>query len=89
MNNPYFDILFSDRGITLKRIQELSKGKKYPYKEVAEKLDKLTDLSQIDSIIGEAERTSMKMVGIKKLYRMVKNPVVKEKMMEMYFKFLN
>lgn len=74
--------------ITLKEIQELSKGNKYPYTEIAEKLNKLTnteeDLSTIDRIVAEGEITSMKMVGIKKLYNMVKTPYVKQAMKERY-----
>lgn len=77
-NKPY---------ITYKEIQQLSKGNKYPYKEVAEKLNNLSteqELKTIDRIVAEGEHTSMKMVGIKKLYNMVKNPTVKDRMKEMY-----
>lgn len=72
--------------ITLKEIQELSKGKKYPYTEIAEKLNNLSEseLSTIDRIVAEGEITSMKMVGIKKLYNMVKTPYVKQAMKERY-----
>ena len=72
--------------MTLKEIQALSKGNKYPYKEVADKLNNLTSnqLSEIDRIVAEGEISSMKMVGIKKLFNMVKNPVVKEEMKQRY-----
>lgn len=73
--------------ITYKEIQELSKGNKYPYTEVAEKLNNLSteqELNTIDRIVAEGEITSMKMVGIKKLYNMVKNPVVKDRMKTIY-----
>lgn len=72
--------------MTLKEIQALSKGNKYPYAEVASKLNNLSvdELDNIDRIVAEGEQSSMKMVGIKKLYRMVKNPVVKDKMKYIY-----
>lgn len=74
--------------ITLKEIQELSKGNKYPYTQIAEKLNNLSntqeDLSTIDRIIAEGEIISMKMVGIKKLYNMVKTTYVKQTMKEIY-----
>ena len=74
--------------MTYKEIQELSKGKKYPYQEVAEKLNNLSnneeELKTIDRIVSEGEISSYKMVGIKKLYNMVSNPVVKERMKNIY-----
>lgn len=74
--------------MTLKEIQELSKGNKYPYTEIAEKLNNLSnteeDLSTIDRIIAEGEMTSMKMVGIKKLFNMVKTTYIKQAMKERY-----
>lgn len=72
--------------LTCKQIQEMCKGNKYPYTEVAEKLNNLqpNQLDNIDKIVAEGEITSMKMVGIKKLFNMVKNPVVKEKMKDIY-----
>lgn len=58
--------------MTYKEIQELSKDKKYPYQEVAEKLNNLSnneeELKTIDKIVAEGEISSYKMVGIKKLY---------------------
>ena len=74
--------------MTYKELQELSKGKKYPYQEVAEKLNNLSNneeqLKTIDRIVAEGEILSYKMVGIKKLYNMVSNPVVKERMKNIY-----
>lgn len=74
--------------MTYKELQELSKGKKYPYQEVAEKLNNLSnneeELKTIDRIVAEGEILSYKMVGIKKLYNMVSNPVVKERMKNIY-----
>ena len=74
--------------MTYKEIQELSKGKKYPYQEVAEKLNNLSnneeELKTIDRIVAEGEISSYKMVGIKKLYNMVSNQVVKERMKNIY-----
>lgn len=74
--------------MTYKEIQELSKGKKYPYQEVAEKLNNLSnneeELKTIDRIVAEGEILSYKMVGIKKLYNMVKTPYVKQAMKERY-----
>ena len=74
--------------MTYKEIQELSKGKRYPYQEVAEKLNNLSnneeELKTIDRIVAEGEISSYKMVGIKKLYNMVYNPVVKERMKNIY-----
>ena len=74
--------------MTYKEIQELSKGKKYPYQEVAEKLNNLSnneeELKTIDKIVAEGEISSYKMVGIKKLYNMVSNQVVKERMKNIY-----
>lgn len=74
--------------ITLREIQQLSKGNKYPYTEIAEKLNNLSnteeELSTIDRIVAEGEITSMKMVGIKKLYNMVKTTYVKERMKQIY-----
>lgn len=70
--------------ITLKEI--MANRKPYPYKEVAEKLNNLqpTQLSNIDRIVAEGEQQSSNMVGIKKLFRMVTNPIVKTKMKELY-----
>ena len=72
--------------LTCKDIQEMCKGNKYPYTEVAEKLNNLQpeQLDTIDKIVAEGEINSMKMVGIKKLFNMVKNPIVKDKMKEIY-----
>ena len=74
--------------MTYKELQELSKGKNYPYQEVAEKLNNLSnneeELKTIDRIVAEGEILSYKMVGIKKLYNMVSNPVVKERMKNIY-----
>lgn len=72
--------------LTCKQIHEMTKGNKYPYTEVAEKLNNLQveQLDTIDKIVAEGEISSMKMVGIKKLFNMVKNPVVKEKMKDIY-----
>ena len=72
--------------MTIKEIQALSKGNKYPYAEVASKLNNLSidELNNIDRIVAEGEQSSMKMVGIKKLYRMVNNPIVKDKMKYIY-----
>ena len=74
--------------MTYKEIQELSKGKIYPYQEVAEKLNNLSnneeEIKTIDRIVAEGEILSYKMVGIKKLYNMVSNPVVKERMKNIY-----
>lgn len=76
-NKPY---------ITLKEIRELSKGNKYPYTDVAEKLNNLqyNELSNIDRIIAEGEQSSMKMVGIKKLFKMITNPMVIHQMKAQY-----
>ena len=70
--------------MTLKEIKVMQKP--FPYKEVADKLNNLpsTELNTIDRIIGEAEHQSCNMVGIKKLLKMVTNPIVKEKMIEQY-----
>lgn len=74
--------------MTYKEIQELSNGKKYPYQEVTEKLNNLSnneeELKTIDRIVAEGEILSYKMVGIKKLYNMVKTPYVKQAMKERY-----
>lgn len=72
--------------MTLKELQALSKGKQYPYAEVSSKLNKLSveELNKIDKIVAEGEITSMKMVGIKKLYNMVTTQYVKDKMKEIY-----
>ena len=67
--------------MTLKEIQQLKKP--YPYKEVAEKLNNLQSIeeySTIDKIIAEGEIQSVNMVGIKKLYRMITNIEVKNRM---------
>lgn len=60
------------------------KSLNYPYSEVAEKLNNLSDTNEVAQIIREGELRVMKKVGIKKLYGMVKNPVVKNKMKELY-----
>lgn len=74
--------------MTYKELQELSNGKKYPYTEIAEKLNNLSnneeELKTIDRIVAEGEISSYKMVGINKLYNMVFNPVVKERMKNIY-----
>ena len=79
-------VLVNGKPITYKEIQAMSKCKKYPYEEVANKLNNLSEseLDTIDRIVSEGEITSMKMVGIKKLYQMVKNPIVKEEMKKRY-----
>lgn len=62
------------------------KNLKFPYKEVAEKLNNLSPLQvdMIEQIIRDGELSVMKKVGIKKLFGMVKNPVVKDKMKLIY-----
>lgn len=72
--------------MTLKEIQALSKGNKYPYAEVASKLNNLSvdELNNIDRIVAEGEQSSMKMVGIKKLYNMITNQIVKDRMKDIY-----
>lgn len=79
-------LLVNSKPITYKEIQAMSKGKKYPYEEVANKLNNLSEseLDTIDKIVAEGEITSMKMVGIKKLYNMVKTTYVKERMKQIY-----
>lgn len=68
----------------LREFIESRKHLKYPYAEVADKLNNLTQLDKIEQIIKDGEASVMKRVGIKKLYGMVKNPVVKERMKEIY-----
>ena len=58
--------------------------KPYPYERVANELNDLKDLSQVDKIVATGEQDSCNMVGIKKLYKMVKNEEVKKKMREIY-----
>lgn len=72
--------------MTIKEIQALSKGKKYPYAEVSSKLNNLSvdDLDKIDKIVAEGEISSFKMVGIKKLYNMITNQIVKDRMKDIY-----
>lgn len=73
--------------MTYKELKELSRGNKYPYKEVSDKLNNLSteeELKTIDRIVAEGELSSMKMVGIKKLYNMVKTAYVKQAMKERY-----
>lgn len=70
--------------ITLKEL--LIQRKPYPYTEIANKLNNLqpSELSIIDRIIAEGEKESCNMVGIKKLYKMINNTLVKDKMKELY-----
>lgn len=60
--------------------------KPYPYQEIADKLNNLqpTELNTIDRIVAEGEQQSCNMVGIRKLFRMVTNPIVKDEMKKIY-----
>ena len=68
--------------LTLKEL--LAMRKPYPYEKVASELNNLEDLSQVDRIVATGEKDSCNMVGIRKLYKMVKNERIKEKMREIY-----
>lgn len=67
---------------TLKEL--MANRKPYPYEKVANELNNLQDLSDIDKIIAIGEQESCNMVGIKKLYRMITNEAVKSRMKEIY-----
>ena len=60
--------------------------KPYPYKEIADRLNGLNEsqLDEIDKIIAEGEQQSLSMVGIRKLYRMISNSIVKDRMKSIY-----
>lgn len=73
---------FFQKPPTLKELKAMRKP--YPYDEVAQKLNNLTDVSQVDKIIAEGEIQSCNMVGIKKLFRMIKNPWVQQQMKIQY-----
>ena len=60
----------------------------YPYKEIAERLNNLTDLSKIDRIVAEGEIETNSMVNIRKLYKLVTKDDVKDTMKKIYGKCL-
>lgn len=70
---------------TMKEIMAMRKP--YPYKEVAEQLNNIQNLTPeiMDRIIGMAEYESCNMVGIRKLCRMCKPEV--QKLMRKEYQF--
>lgn len=83
------NLLVNGKPVTYKQIREMNRIRgrvKYPYEEVSNRLNSLTEaeLGTIPKIIHDGELSVMRKVGIKKLFGMVKNKAVKEKMKELY-----